>query len=83
MFPQINLNGEDGFALVRRYGEAIKKVDEAVETMVFLPHGRDYQTLPDGAYNLARDQMLQRIKPMIAARNYLEQIQTNILDQMK
>lgn len=72
--PNINLNGADGMDLARQYHETAKAVEHAVNLMGYLVHGRDYQGSPEGAFERAREEMLDRIKPMISAYNDLNQI---------
>jgi hypothetical protein len=66
--PQINLNGSDGMDLASQYQDAANAIEHAINLMGRIPHGRDYQTLPDGAFTTARREMLERINPMITAR---------------
>ena len=80
--PNINLNGADGMDLARQYHEAAKAIEDAVGKMGHLVHGRDYQGAPDGSYSRAREEMLDRIKPMISAYNDLRQISMHCADSV-
>lgn len=73
-FPNINLNGAEGMDLATQYHEAAQAIEVAVNLMGRIVHGRDYQGLLDGSYTCAREQMMNRIKPMIEAFNDLNQI---------
>lgn len=69
--PQINLNGSTGMELASQYQEAADAIAKAVNLMSAIPHGRDYQTLPAGSFEKAREEMIQRVMPLIIARNEL------------
>ena len=81
-YPQINLNGADGLDLARQYAEAAQAVENAVEKMGRLVHGRDYQTAGVDAYRNAVEQMRDRIRPMVAIYNDLRDIAENCVDQV-
>jgi len=73
-YPQVNLNGTLGAILLRQYLDAAdalraaeRRLDEAA------PHGRDYQTLDDGAFRRAQDEHLDR-------KRRLESIIQELLD---
>lgn len=80
--PTINLNGADGMDLARQYHEATQAISDAVDKMGRLVHGRDYQGAPEGSYSRAREEMLDRIKPMISAYNDLRQISMHCADSV-
>lgn len=59
--PQVNLNGSPGGRLVEQQVKvlnALYRLEEALAEAS--PHGRDYQTLPEGAYQQARDAWAER-----------------------
>lgn len=70
--PQINLNGSDGLELAFQYQNAANAVKEAIRVMSPIVHGRDYQTLPDGSYERAREEMIARIGVMLTVKDQLE-----------
>jgi hypothetical protein len=69
--PLINLNGSDAMELARQYHEAAIALQNAVNLMGGIVHGRDY---PLGGYQTAQDEMVERIKPVIDAYNDLTQL---------
>lgn len=79
--PNINLNGSDGMELARQYYEAAQAVENAANLMGRLVHGRDYQGSPDGAYERAYEQMVERLKPMISAYNDLKAIAEHCVEE--
>lgn len=59
-FPQINLNGSDAQSLAEQYHMAAIAVENALNATYGIVHGRDYQTLPEGAYTRAVREMEAR-----------------------
>lgn len=61
--PQINLNGTDKQALIDPLMVAYLAARKTSDMLrLCTPHGRDYQTLPVGAYEIARNQHIARMK---------------------
>lgn len=52
--PRANLNGTSKKELLDQYIDALKALLAAQEALAKMaPHGRDYQTLPDGQFDIA------------------------------
>jgi hypothetical protein len=82
--PQINLNGQDGMVLLREYNAAMVAVEAAGAALAQLDvHGRDYQTLGDGAYLLAREQHHERIRAIKTVSDDLLAIALSIFNQIE
>lgn len=80
--PVININGTskevlmDQLVAVFHAGRALEKaLAEAA------PHGRDYQTAPPGAYQMARKQHEDRMKRVSSVLKEIEDIAIQIQDQ--
>lgn len=59
--PRANWNGTSKRELLDQYCNALKALLAAQEALAQMsPHGRDYQTLPDGQYQIAAKQHLAR-----------------------
>lgn len=55
--PRANLNGTSKKELLDQYSKALSALLAAQEALAQMsPHGRDYQTLPDGQYLIAAKQ---------------------------
>lgn len=81
IFPQVNLNGTSAEALLRQYTQAADAIRVAVNAFVdAAPHGRDYQTLPDGAYERARAEHRQHLIHLDAALAYAEAVANSIIN---
>jgi hypothetical protein len=65
--PQVNLNGTSREALVQQQVAVLDALAQAVMAMsLATPHGRDYQTMPAGSYEAAREQHADRSKRLWA-----------------
>lgn len=80
-YPQINLNGSDAIDLAVQYHDAARSLEVACLKMSSIPHGRDYQTLPAGSYEKAREEMHHRVKAISVIMNELEELASNCVDQ--
>ena len=81
MLPQVNLNGTSAEALLRQYTQAADALRVAVNAFVDVtPHGRDYQTLPDGSYAVAREQHRAHLINLDAALAYAEALANSIIN---
>lgn len=81
--PQINLNGSDGMDLARQYHEAALALENAMRLMSPLVHGRDWQTLPESSFILARKEMADAIKVLDGVRADLEEVARSCAEQAR
>lgn len=80
-FPQVNLNGTSQPALVQQYQRAYDKLREAIDAFADAhPHGRDYQTLPDGSYDAAAHEFREHLLALDKAQAYVEAIVMHLLE---
>jgi hypothetical protein len=82
VFPQVNLNGTNVDELCEQAREGYEAVTKARMALYkMMPHGRDYQTLPEGAYRQARDQHEARIHKLNEIKDDLLAIFHALMDQ--
>lgn len=72
--PQININGTERSDLLKDLICAIRALEHAAEALgACSPHGRDYQTLPQGTFYAAQREHFDRI---VKVRQVLAEIET-------
>jgi hypothetical protein len=82
--PTLNLNGSDGHALFVQHRDAIDALRAATKAVhECWPHGRDFQTVADGVYSVARKQAHERCIKLEEVLVDLEAIALKILEQIK
>lgn len=82
--PRVNLNGTSKEDLVRQYTRVMRHLDETLGLMgEATPHGRDFQTFPDGAMltTSARAAWHDRMQVLSAIRAEVEKLAISINDQ--
>lgn len=80
--PQVNLNGTELEQLLKQHHQVIvacRKLDEALAFAA--PHGRDYQTLPEGSISLARELWLVRKQYCKEIHDWAEMRVTDLMRQ--
>jgi hypothetical protein len=82
-YPNINLNGTNGLSLAVQYHNAKETLNTACSIMGAIPHGRDYQGLPDGSYHTARDEMYDRIKIISRICDELELLELHCVENAR
>jgi hypothetical protein len=79
--PQVNLNGTSRDALLDQYRDAYRAINDAIDALCkAAPHGRDYQTLPAGSYNVAREEHDARLVKLGSIKAEIEAIAIHIQD---
>lgn len=79
--PQINLNGTHPESLARQYYHARTALLDARSLLTAAgPHGRDYQTLPAGAWTLAVEEHIVRVAALDTVIRDLEILVDHCLD---
>jgi purine-nucleoside phosphorylase len=82
-FPQINLNGTSGTELVEQYIAAAAMVRAALETVRKMEvHGRDYQTLEAGAFQVAQREHIDRQRKLSSVAAELEALALEVTRQL-
>jgi hypothetical protein len=72
--PRVNLNGTSRNALIQQRREVCDALNSALEALErAAPHGRDYQTAPDGALETARHQHEARCTQLAELRRQITQ----------
>ena len=82
IFPQVNMNGTDGADLALAYNDAANKMYDAIKAMRAPFHGRDYQTLPVGTFELANKEMMARVAAATAVMDEIHSIVESIAKQL-
>lgn len=73
--PGINMNGDSASELYRLNCAAHEAVINAITAVQnAAPHGRNYQTMPQGSYQAAIEEHRQRLLALHKIRNELEEI---------
>lgn len=81
--PRININGTDGKDLLQQWMDAHAALNKAHEALLTaMPHGRDFQTVAQEFYRLARDEHIDRLKRLERISAEVEQIALNLLEQI-
>lgn len=81
--PKININGSDGMELLENIVQLQDALSDAVGLwQKFAPHGRDYQTLPDGTYGQAREAWAERGEFLLGLFGELEEYAQELNDQL-
>ncbi len=74
ILPIVNINGTERDDLLKDYMAARKALQLAVEALgAASPHGRDYQTMPQGSFYAAQPEPADRI---VKVRSVLAEIET-------
>lgn len=74
-FPQVNINGTSRGALIQQLTDAYSALTDAISALSAMsPHGRDYQTLPDGSWLTARKEHDARIEAVVKVRDEIAAI---------
>lgn len=82
-FPTINLNGTDAKDLLQQNVDVLTALEALREAMAkAAPHGRDYQTMPDGSYERAHVERSLIWKRFIEINDHFADIATNIQGQI-
>lgn len=77
--PTVNLNGTSADELLRQNIAAVKAIRDAFRALqTAAPHGRDYQTVPEERFRLARHQHNARMEKLDDILQELETIITEI-----
>lgn len=80
--PTVNLNGSSANSLMIDYIRALDSLrDTEVRLCEIRPHGRDYQTAPDGAETIAKQQHEMRIKAVHRVLLEIEEIALKVQAQ--
>lgn len=78
--PRINLNGTGSSELLEQYLNAKRAIQLAVEALgEAWPHGRDYQTLPPGAHQVAMNEHADRMNRLRAVMAEVETIAESLV----
>lgn len=81
--PKINLNGSAGTDLIKGYSDAHRALDAALDALARItPHGRDYQTSPEGDYEKARAEHIARCTAVRAVRDEMMDLALSVRDQL-
>lgn len=81
--PQVNLNGTSGDALLAQYRDTLDKLRVALQSMCEnCPHGRDYQTLPNGAHDTALSEHRVRVARVQLVYEEIETLAIGVCDQV-
>jgi hypothetical protein len=83
-YPEININGTDADDLITAYSTAHLALGAAhIAMSAATPHGRDYQThqYPQAAYSNARNDHVEMMMQVAAARDAMFNIMMNLMDQ--
>ena len=79
--PKINLNGTSKRELLEQQITALNAINAAIDALcAAAPNGRDYQTLPSGAVQLALSEHQARLKLLHAVQDELQTIAMHISD---
>ena len=82
--PIVNMNGTSQEVLLEQVMAAKEAVAIAMKALAeAIPHGRDYQTAPDGAYTVARGQHKVRYGKLVDVYEELEAIAVDIYEQRR
>lgn len=80
--PQVNLNGSSKQDLLDQqegvYYAAIALIEKLAAAA---PHGRDYQTMPEGSYQLARKKWEEQLKQAMNIQNTASNMLVAIFEQ--
>lgn len=80
--PRINLNGTSKGELLQQQLTALDAINAAIDALcAAAPNGRDYQTLPSGAVQLAMSEHTTRLKLLQTVQDELQTIAMHISDQ--
>jgi hypothetical protein len=71
--PGVNLNGTSHKELMLQYTAALTFLSNAMANLP-RPHGRDYQTMPDGSYRAAEKQFRDWYQRLETVRLEVEQV---------
>lgn len=80
--PRLNLNGTSAASLMEGYNVALQALRVAREKLHEAgPHGRDYQTLPEGDYKLAVTEHTARVQSINRIIDELIELAENVYGQ--
>ena len=74
IFPQVNMNGTNATDLALGYLKASTLLEEAMRAMYVPFHGRDYQTMPEGSFDAAREEMNDRYNTLRNVKDEIDAI---------
>lgn len=81
--PTVHLNGTGGETLFQGFFDAWTAIHHAADKLSHAaPHGRDYYTQGDSAYDAARGEHEQRLKRLQDIKNELKAIMAGIRSQI-
>lgn len=81
--PQVNLNGTSKKELLEQQVTALHAINAAIDALCAAsPNGRDYQTLPKGAVQLALSEHQARLKLLHTVQDELQTIALHISDSV-
>ena len=80
--PRVNINGTSKEELIKQYDACLNALGQVVNAMrLATPHGRDYQTMEDGAYSNAVGEWGTRIRTISKLADEIEQLQLDVFNQ--
>lgn len=83
-YPRVNINGTGKQQLIETLKDAHQTLSDAIDVLgQTAPHGRDYQTLPEGMYTRAREDYEKRIAMLVRVRDEILDIAVNVDQQGK
>jgi hypothetical protein len=80
--PVVNINGTSAKNLLEEYraaGHALRTAIEAVSAMTV--HGRDFQTAPEGLYQKARAEQVERLRKLQDVLKEVEAMHMAVYEQ--
>jgi hypothetical protein len=84
VYPTVNMNGTDGKELFNQYRAVYEAFEPLMDALAGArPHGRDYQTMPVGSYETAREQYHAAEAKVLEAKQFIEALALNIMNQTK
>jgi hypothetical protein len=82
--PTLNINGSNGKTLLSQHRAAAKALREAIIAVhAIWPHGRDFQTVPEGVYSVASKQARERCIKLEEVLIDVEAVAEKIYEQIK
>jgi len=82
--PQINNNGSSAEELIGNYREINRRAVDLIEALYnAYPHGRDYQTLDNDKYVIAREEHNYQVEQVVRIREWSKEMHRSLYKQMK